>query len=313
MDVFYLDGIEYLATVNRYSKWPTCYMLRTSSSREIITLLERQFLDFGCPETCVTDNASYFTSADFRWFMQERDIKHITCSPLMSRSNGLAERMNQTIKNSLAKESQSGSNLNTVLSCLRSTPLGNGLPSPSVLLQGRNFRDNLHCTSNQLKTQQLDLKKIQAAMDNVVSESHSQQQDKFPSQRFVEGMTVWVKTGHRKWEKARILGHADTPRSFHVEMLENGKVCRRNQSYLKVYRDNGSLHDQPACPTPVTSLPALSHEQSASTGHSAPPLVPVQVPSGSPDPPSGTGLRTSTRSTQPVKRWGYGSGFKPVE
>ena len=201
---------------------------------------------------------------------------------------------NQTIKNSLAKEIQSGGNLNTVLSCLRSTPLGNGLPSPSVLLQGRNFRDNLHCTSNQLKTQQLDLKKIQDAMDNVVSESHSQQQDKFPSQRFVEGMTVWVKTGHRKWEKARILGHADTPRSFHVEMLENGKVFRRNQSYLKVYRDNGSYMISLLALLQLHHYPPYPHEQSALAGHSAPPLVPVQVPSGSPDPPSGTGLRTST-------------------
>ena len=124
MDIFHLNGIEYLATIDRFSKWPTCYQLKNSTSREIINLLSKQFVDFGRPETCITDNATYFMSSDFKWFMQEHEIKHTTSSPLMSRSNGLAERLNQTIKSALQKSLDTGGNLNDVLTSLRSTPVG---------------------------------------------------------------------------------------------------------------------------------------------------------------------------------------------
>ena len=135
MDIFHLDGREYLVTVDRYSKWPTCTELKNSTSREIIEILRRQFLDFGRPETLLSDNTSYFVPSEFEWFMSENDIRHITASPYYSKSNRLVERMNQTIKSSLVKAKQSNQTLWDVLTRLRSTPLSDTLPAPSILLQ----------------------------------------------------------------------------------------------------------------------------------------------------------------------------------
>jgi len=87
-------------------------------------------------------------------------VKHITVSPYFSRSNGLVEKMNQTIKSSLAKAKQSNHSLYNVISHLRSTPVGDGLPSPSVLLQSRNFRSTLFCVPEQLKHQCVDNDKV---------------------------------------------------------------------------------------------------------------------------------------------------------
>ncbi|KAF6031496.1 DAB2IP [Bugula neritina] len=137
MDVFYLDGTEYLVTVDRYSKWPACYMLKSTKSSEIIELLKRQFVDFGRPEVVFSDNASYFVSYEFQRFLEDYGIKHVTASPYHSPSSGLVERMNQTIKSCLTKAKQSDQSLFDVLHTLRNTQLvANYLPLQSYYNPG---------------------------------------------------------------------------------------------------------------------------------------------------------------------------------
>ena len=232
MDVFHLEGKEFLVTVDRFSKWPSCYELKQCSSKEIIDILARQFLDFGRPENIICDNATYFTSYEFQCFAESSDIKLVTVSPYTSRSNGLAERMNQTVKSCLTKAKQTNQNLYDVIRAIRSAPIGDGLPSPAVLLQGRALRDNLNFTPNQLKHQNLDLDNIDRRFRQRQARGNNDNKASKPREfEFIEGMDVWIKSGHRKWLKAKIIGHADTPRSFMIE-LDDGRVFRRNQSIL---------------------------------------------------------------------------------
>ena len=56
----------------------------------------------------------------------------------------------QTVNNSLINMLSDGNTLAETLIALRSTPVGSGLPSPAVLLQGRNLRSGLHCHSESL-------------------------------------------------------------------------------------------------------------------------------------------------------------------
>ena len=238
MDIFHLDGNDYLVTVDRYSKWPACYQLKTSRSLEVIDLLKRQFIDFGRPETLVSDNASYFTSYEFKCFIEDNDVKHITSSPYHSRSNGLAERMNQTIKNSLRKALISGQTLCDVLATLRSTPLGDQLPSPAVLLQARNLRGQLHCLPHQLKPQGLHLGEIHSRFVKRQSQAIFQNNTATLPTEYCVGMKVWCKLGHRKWAEGVIVEHAETPRSYYIK-LSDGKVFRRN---IKSLRPNRSSH-----------------------------------------------------------------------
>ena len=313
MDIFHLNGIEYLATIDRFSKWPTCYQLKNSTSREIINLLSKQFVDFGRPETCITDNATYFMSSDFKWFMQEHEIKHTTSSPLMSRSNGLAERLNQTIKSALQKSLDTGGNLNDVLTSLRSTPVGQGLPSPAVLLQGRNLRDKLNCATHMLKHQNLDMDKIRESMGKQQSESNFQANDKYPDSKFIEGMEVWVRMGHKQWKKAIIVEHANAPRSFIIE-LENGKQLRRNQSYLKVRRVPSDSKVQwdgmGVASRPVVINTENSNLNNTNSSQANSPEVSSGGSSVGSQPPSGK--RTSTRESRPPQKFGYDRKFNPL-
>ena len=129
---------------------------------------------------------------------------------------------------------RSNQSLSDVLRAIRSAPIGDGLPAPSVLLQGRALRDKLNFTPSQLKHQNLDLDNIErilwrrqarACNDNTASKPNDF--------KVCERMSVWVKSGHRKWLEAIIIGHADTPRSYFIRLTE-GRVFRRNQSDLRM-------------------------------------------------------------------------------
>lgn len=279
MDIFQLNGVDYLVTVDRYSKWPTCCKLKSSTSGEIIKLLSQQFLDFGQPETVVSDNASYFTSHEFKSFMHVCDIRHITSSPHFSRSNGLAERMNQTVKTCLTKAQQSGQSLSDVIRTLRSTPLGEGLPAPSVLLQGRDLRSTLNILPQQLKTQHIDNDKVVELFRKRQAQSQFSSSSNIVAKNFVQGMGVWVKMGHRNWVSGKVVKHGDTPHSYYVE-LTDGRTFRRNQAFLKV-RKTAIVSARPSC-----QLPEHPSEQ-----RTFPPITePLPVPSA-PDTQSSASAR----------------------
>lgn len=291
-----MAGKEYLVTVDRYSKWPTCCELKSSKSNVIIDILRRQFLDFGRPEVLVSDNASYFTSYEFQQFVKELEIQHITSSPYYSRSNGLAERMNQTIKSSLKKAHESGQTLFDVLASLRSTPLGSNLPSPSVLLQSRNLRDHLHFMPQQLRLQKIDHNQIDKAF------RERQSQDTFNTSparlhvQFCVGMRVWCQLAHRQWVEGVIVRQAETPRSFYVD-IGNGRVFRRNIKCLRAYKETQSVFQSAQHPVdwatshfmPVESSNAPG-EVSGDTGSVAPQL----------SLPSSNNLQPSQPTHQPI-------------
>ena len=163
--------------------------------------------------------------------METVGVKLITVSPYTSRSNGLVERTIQTVKSCLSKSHQTGQTLFDVLKTLRATPIGNGLPAPSVLLQSRNLRSSLNFTPAQLRLQLIDHKRVEDALrfrQSLMNNNATKPADL----KFVEGMHVWVNTGRRQWAKGKVMGRAQTPRSYLVEV--DGTVYRRNQSALRI-------------------------------------------------------------------------------
>lgn len=71
---------DYLVLVDTYSKGPDCHELRRCTSRDMISILSKIFLDFGTPETIMSVNATYFTSHEFGYFMIGNEVKHVTVS-----------------------------------------------------------------------------------------------------------------------------------------------------------------------------------------------------------------------------------------
>ena len=147
MDLFILNGANYVLIVDYFSRYTEVIKLRSTSSNTVIEAVKAVFSRHGIPETVRSDNGPQFSSDEFARFAACYGFRHTTSSPHFPQSNGLAERMVQTVKNSL-KENQ-----DPYLAILtyQSTQLPWCGLSPAQLLMGRQLRTYLPQISEQLK------------------------------------------------------------------------------------------------------------------------------------------------------------------
>ena len=92
------------------------------------------------------------------------DFVSSTSSPEYPEGNGMAERTVQTVKNAFIKSMEDGKSLQDSLRAIRSTPVGEGLPSPSVLLQARNLRGSLPFLSSALQHRQIQPDRVRECL-----------------------------------------------------------------------------------------------------------------------------------------------------
>ena len=123
-----------------------------------------------------------------------------------------------------------GTTLAETLIALRSTPVGNGLPSPAVLLQGRNLRSGLHCHSESLMPKRCLLDK-QSQCTFYHDANKSFKDPLSPNQ------TVRVRK-ERRWVPATVVRPTNNPQSYWVR-LTNGYVVRRNRTQINTTREEG--------------------------------------------------------------------------
>jgi len=88
VDLFSLDGHEYMMCVDYYSKFPYVVKLNNQTSHCVITALKSIFAVQGIAEEIYSDNGPCFSSLDFSKFSQDWNFKHTTSSPRYPRSNG---------------------------------------------------------------------------------------------------------------------------------------------------------------------------------------------------------------------------------
>ncbi len=127
---------NYIVVVDYYSRYPEVVKLPTTTSRQIIEVLNRIFSRHGIPETLVNDNGPQYSSREFQDFASSR---HLTSSPHYAQSNGHAERAVKTVKK-LLREAEDP---NMALLSYRSTPFPWCGLSPAELLMGRRIRANM--------------------------------------------------------------------------------------------------------------------------------------------------------------------------
>ena len=101
--MFELDGQVHLLSVDFYRKWVCVEALQETRSIDVIRVLEKQFVDFGCPHRVISDNGPQYGSFDLREFAKRMNFEHVTSIPSYARSNGQSERSVQTVYNSLIK------------------------------------------------------------------------------------------------------------------------------------------------------------------------------------------------------------------
>ena len=90
-----VDGKFILTYIDYYLPYPTVYILKEITSREVIKALTDIFARFGFPEELVSDNEKQFISEEFEVFLKSYGIWCIRVSPYYARSNGKLERFHQ--------------------------------------------------------------------------------------------------------------------------------------------------------------------------------------------------------------------------
>ncbi|XP_065224383.1 uncharacterized protein K02A2.6-like [Planococcus citri] len=146
----------YFIIIDSKSKWLEVYIKKTApTTQSTITYLQDFTARFGSPDELVSDNASIFTAAEFKEFLQFHGIKHRLIAPGHPATNGQAERAVQIVKSKLKKaepttDTQMLRNLvSSILRKYRITPLENGqTPSQLVFQKDINTRLNLLLPKN---------------------------------------------------------------------------------------------------------------------------------------------------------------------
>ena len=232
MDMFHFDSKDYLLIADYYSKFPFVkYIEKPCTSHKVIECLKQLFSEQGCPQKIVSDNAGHFINSSFQLFAREWGFDHITSSPGFPQSNGLAERMVQTVKNTLKKSKDSGSDPYLALLCLRSTPIDGSLPAPSELLCGRKFKNNLVVKIKNNVTFSDEVQERLLERQAQQKYFHDQNGVKELPQ-LVPGQRVTVQSDSGKWTPAIIRNQCQEPRSYQIE-LPGGKILRRNRRHLR--------------------------------------------------------------------------------
>lgn len=99
-----VGGFKYiLIAVDYYTRWPEYKITQTAKTEEVIALLKLIKSRFGLPRRIVTDNAAALTSEPLRKFMSKHSMEKLELSPYSPKSNGLVERMVQTVKTRLQR------------------------------------------------------------------------------------------------------------------------------------------------------------------------------------------------------------------
>lgn len=143
------QGKYFLILVDAYSRWPEVIVVNNMTSATVVRHLRNVFAIHGLCETLVSDNGASFVSEEMKQFLSANKIKHVTTAPYHPSTNGLAERMVQTVKDKLRKMKDISWDVKIprMLLGLRATPCTVTNKSPAELLMNRRLRtllDTIH-------------------------------------------------------------------------------------------------------------------------------------------------------------------------
>jgi len=141
---------------------------------------------------------------------------------------------------------------------LRNTPLEGGLPSPAQLLQGRSLYDGIPIQQHCLFPRAYDRLKVKQHLiqkQNNMKASHDTRA-KLERSIISEGQKVRFRTIKGKWEKATVVNHHNTDRSYLIRNQETGTLLRRNRNQLRPDQTTAQFD---------STIPSSSHQVSNKT------------------------------------------------
>ena len=147
MDHGHIPGVGLLLIlVDAYSGWPEVFLVPDRRAQTVKSVLRSIFSRNGVPRVLVSDNAAEFSDRDLGQWLLRIGCHPMKTPPYHPQSNGLAERMVQTVKRGLRAFNKSAGSFASYLARLllsyRTIPHAGRSDSPSALM-GRQLRSPL--------------------------------------------------------------------------------------------------------------------------------------------------------------------------
>lgn len=137
-----------LVAVDYLTRWPVAAAVPNINEETTADFLFHQVVKmYGVPSYILTDRGSNFTSGYVREFLRDMGCRHVTTTAYRPQSNGLCERLNQTLTQTIAKIAREEDKtdhwdeyVDMALLAIRTMPNESTKYSPSMLLFGYELR-----------------------------------------------------------------------------------------------------------------------------------------------------------------------------
>jgi hypothetical protein len=133
-----------IVAIDYFTKWPEARATKTVSSEEAANFIFEEIIcRHGCPRKILTDRGTSFNNQLVRKLVERFNIKHNLSTPYHPKTNGLVERFNRTLCESLAKlggEKNWDKNIAPVLYAYRTRKQESTKMKPFYLTYGREAR-----------------------------------------------------------------------------------------------------------------------------------------------------------------------------
>ena len=234
IDLFAFAGSTYIIMVDRYSGFPFCKVLRSTTTTAVLNVLVGWFHEWGFPTAMRTDGGPQFRS-EFKEFCTKHGIKHELASPHHHESNGLAESAVKNVKYLLTKCRAAKQDFYAALLEWRNTPRADG-SVPSALFLGRRQRTSLPVHPDVLRPMaSADIEVM--AQDKALTREKSEKMNDAHSKNLTSlqiGDKVLLQDAiSGKWDRqAEVTGVLDAGRSYTILTLD-GSTYTRNRTFLR--------------------------------------------------------------------------------
>ena len=91
-------GHQILIATDRFSKWPTVTICKSSETKEVLNFLEQNFNLYGLSETIKTDSSGYLSLKNTETFVNRKKIEIYYSTPRLHTGTAAVERAIQTSK-----------------------------------------------------------------------------------------------------------------------------------------------------------------------------------------------------------------------
>src|SRR5947209_1885106 len=131
-----------LVTTDYLTKWPEAKAMKDATATNVVKFIYEVIIcRHGCPKIILSDRGTHFRNKLVEELCEKFEIKHKLSAPYHSQTNGLVERFNRTLCESLAKvsekENQWDEHIEQVLIAYRTTKHATTKRTPFFMTYGR--------------------------------------------------------------------------------------------------------------------------------------------------------------------------------